>query len=387
LVSAFLVWILPAAPFPDFICYWTAGKLLASGASPYDPALQAQVQQEHGWDRQRDGFGEYDYLPFYYPPWFGLLFVPLVPLGFAGARTAWYFLNVEFVLLAGYYLSRALPGASPLWRRLALVVSPLFLFTVAGVLLGQTSPFVFFVLVLSWYLLSKKVPVPFFDSDVAAGATLAWLSVKPQLTALLVLALLVWLMRRRRWRAVGAFFLTCAVLAGGSALIVPTWPLQMWHAIRDTPSPTEFFPWIGNAWLLVLRSLGLRGPLLVAAYLVLALPFLAAVARSAWRLDSRLEDLVSLATLAAFFVAPYARHYDFPVLLIPLFVAAPRLPRPAALALVAVLVCAPYVQHFLLVRYHEQHPSSVKFLVEYTYFWVPVLLATVWAWTARRQQS
>jgi len=57
-------------------------------------------------------------------------------------------------------------------------------------MLGQTAMFVFFVLALSWRLLQRH-------SDVAAGVALAWLSVKPQLTAILVLALLVWLVRRR----------------------------------------------------------------------------------------------------------------------------------------------------------------------------------------------
>src|SRR5262249_42285096 len=83
------------AMFPDFICYWTAGKLLASGQSPYDADLQTRTQREYGWDKETTGRGTYDFLPFYYPPWFGLLWVPAVPLGFQAAKVAWFFLNVE----------------------------------------------------------------------------------------------------------------------------------------------------------------------------------------------------------------------------------------------------------------------------------------------------
>jgi hypothetical protein len=381
LLAAILVGVSPAVMdwgrmFPDFICYWAAGKILAAGGSPYDPALQARVQGEYGWDRQRDGLGLYDYLPFYYPPWFGLLFVPLLPLGFAGARTAWYFLNLEGALLGGYLLS-GVPGVP---RRLPLWLAPLFLFTLASVLLGQTAIFVFFVLALSWRLLEE-------GRDRAAGAALAWLTVKPQLTAVLLLGLLLWLARRGRWRAVGTFLLTAVLLAGGSALVLPDWPFQMFNAIRQTPSPTEYYPWIGNAWLLVLRSLGLGGPLLWTAYLALAVPFLVAVARAALSPAGRLEDVLALGALAAFFVAPYARHYDFPVLLVPLLVAVGRLPRVAGWALVALLTVVPYVQLFLLAHYKAQQPEPGKFLVESTFFWVPLLLAAVWVFAARGKPS
>jgi hypothetical protein len=385
LLAAFLVCVSPAVMdwdrmFPDFICFWTAGELMAAGANPYDPGLQARVHAEHGWDRQRDGFGKFDFLPFYYPPWLGLLCIPLVPLGFTRARIAWFFLNLEFALFAGYLLRWASVGRvwnpaantavpqPPLWP---LLLAPLFIFTLTAVLLGQSSTFVFFMLTLSWRLLEER-------RDRTAGVALAWLSVKPQLTAILLVGLLIWLLRRRRWQVIGSFVLTAAILAAASAVVVPDWPLQMLNLFRQTPLPTEFIPWMGNTWLLVLKSLGLSGPLLWLAYLLLAVPFLVAVARSAFSPLSRLEDLLSLGILAAFFVAPYARHYDFPVLLIPLVVATARLPRPAGFALVALLAFAPYVQLFVLLHYKEQHQPSVNPLVECTYFWVPLVLAAGW---------
>src|SRR5262249_39648264 len=66
LLAAGCVWALRAvAPWekitPDYICYWAAGKLVASGQSPYDEALQTRLQQERGWDRAADGLGKYDF--------------------------------------------------------------------------------------------------------------------------------------------------------------------------------------------------------------------------------------------------------------------------------------------------------------------------------------
>jgi hypothetical protein len=382
LIAAFLVGVSPLVmnwekTFPDFICYWAAGKLLAEGQSPYDAALETEVQRVNGWDRERDGFGIYDFLPFYYPPWFGLLFVPLLPLGFTAAKVAWYYFNLSGAFLTGYFLTGVVPNGP---RRLPVLMTPLFLFTVASVLLGQTAIFIFFLLVLAWLLLDR-------GRDWAAGACLAWLSVKPQLAAVLLLGVLVWLARRRRWQALGAFFITGAVLVLGSALVLPDWPLRMLNAIRQVPSPTEYYPWIGNAWLLVLRALGLTGPLLWMGYLALALPFLAVTLGIAWNRDGRLEDVLSAGALAAFFVAPYARHYDFPVLLVPLVVVLTRLRNRTGILLAILFIVLPYVQMVLLNRYRQQHDPSGKFLIEATFFWVPLLLAAVWAGTVARRQA
>src|SRR5258708_35649817 len=94
----------------------------------------------------------------------------------------------------------------------------------------------------------------------------------------------------------------------------------MLSATRRTPPPTDYFPWIGPTWLLVLRSFGLGSWGVGVLYLAVALPVLGVVLRAALDPDRPLRDVASLGLLAAFFVAPYGRHYDFPILLIPLFV-------------------------------------------------------------------
>src|SRR5205823_1117697 len=111
---------------------------------------------------------------------------------------------------------------------------------------------------------------------------------------------------------------------------------------------TEHYPWIGNTWLLLLKTLGLRGWALWALYLAGALPFLAAVLRTALGRGAALSGLLGWGILAAFFVAPYARHYDFPVLLVPALLLGNRLPQLASAGLLMALVVLPYVQFSLL---------------------------------------
>jgi Glycosyltransferase family 87 len=358
------------AMLPDFISHWTAGKILASGQSPYDVELQTRVQREYGWDKETTGRGTYDFLPFYYPPWFGLAWVLLVPLGFQAAKVAWFFINIELTLVAGYLLHRSVPGVPP---RLPMVLAPVFAFSVACVLLGQTAIVVFFLTTLAWRLLQQ-------GRDRSAGVVLAWLTIKPQLTAVLLLGVLLWLARQRRWGAVCAFAVTLAVLCLASTLVVPSWPVQMWEAPRQTPIPTEHYPWIGNAWFLVLRAVGLNGWLLLVLCLAVALPFTAAVLWTAIDRATALSSLLGWGVLAAFFVAPYARHYDFPVLLIPaVLLLDNRLPRLAGTALVAAMAVLPYIQIFLLAKYQPLYDPSRRFLLEATFFWVPLLLAALWA--------
>src|SRR5262249_19705563 len=156
-----------------------------TGGDPYDVGLQTQIQQRLGWKRATDGLGRYDFLPYYYPPWFAMAFALLVPLGFDKARVVSYFLNVELLLLSGYLLSLLVRVP----RTIPLVVVPLFALSIASVLIGQTAILMLFLTALSWQYLERR-------NDRVAGVALALLTTKPQVGALLVLLVLLWSARR-----------------------------------------------------------------------------------------------------------------------------------------------------------------------------------------------
>jgi hypothetical protein len=355
--------------FPDYITYWTAGTLIARGQSPYDVDLQVDIQRDLGWDRSINGRGVLDFLPYYYPPWFALACTVLVPLGYEGGKVAWFFLNLELLFLTGFLLRDVVPG---LPRSIPVVAVPLFLLSLLALLLGQTTIVIAFLCASVWRLLDH-------GWDRAAGALLACLTTKPQLAAVLVPALGLWAVRRRRWGVVHGFALALSLLCLASSMVLPSWPFEMLEATRRTPPPTEHFPWLGTTWFLVLKTFGLRGWALWCLYMAIALPLLGLVVKTALNARRPLQDVMALGLLAVFFVAPYARHYDFVVLLIPTFVLiGDRLSEKAGAILLMALILVPYLQFVLLARYSHLVVPYVDFFLECTYSWVPVLLATVW---------
>jgi hypothetical protein len=359
---------------PDFICFWSAATLLASGQNPYDPALEIPLQAAYGWNKATDGVGLYDCLPYFYPPWFALLIVPLLPLGYATAKIAWLVLGVELLACTGFLLRDLLGGIS---RAVPLVVVCVFALSVYSVLMGQTPPLMFFLITVAWWLLRR-------GRDFSAGCVMAWLTIKPQLTAVLLLGLFLWAIRQRRWGVLRGFAAMLGVLALGSTLVLPGWPMQMLSAVGKTPLPTDYFPWYGTTWLLVGKSAGLRGGFLWGFYLAGALPLLAWVCRIAWNERNRLPDLFALGTLAAFFVAPYGQPYDFAVLLIPFLVLLDgRLSERLGTLLLLVMMVVPYIHiHYAkAIRLWWLPPTPAH---QVTFFWLPMLLAGLWLATLSR---
>jgi hypothetical protein len=363
---------------PDFICFWSAGKLLAAKQNPYDPAAQTEMQRAYGWNKATDGIGLYDCLPYFYPPWFLLLVTPLLRLDYATAKIAWLVVSVELLALSGLLLRDLLSGVA---RAVPLVVVCMFALSVFSVLMGQTPPLIFFLITAAWWLLDR-------ERDFSAGCLLVWLAIKPQLSAVLLLGVFLWAIRQRRFGVFYGFVGMLSVLALWSTMVLPGWPLKMLQATGKTPLPTDYFPWYGTTWLLVGKTLGLRGAPLWAFYLGVALPILAWVCRTAWSRESRLADVFALTTLAAFFVAPYGQPYDFAILLIPFLVLLNgRLAeRPGTLLLLVMLV-VPYIHiHYAkAIRLWWVPPQPGRPIThQITFFWVPLLLAAFWLFTQRR---
>jgi hypothetical protein len=298
-----------------------------------------------------------------------MLCAAFIPLGFATAKMTWLVVNADLILLTAFLLRDVVPGVP---RAVPLAVVPLFIFTVAAVIVGQTSPLVFFLIVLAWRFVES-------GRDFAAGAVFAWVTMKPQLTGVLLLAVLIWALRRGRWRIVQGFAAMLAVLCLASFALLPSWPQEMLDATRRTPPPTVHFPWIGATWYLLLKGAGLKSWALNVAYVAVAAAFLGVLLRVAADRSAPFRDMLSLGLLAAYIVAPYGRHYDFPVLLIVFLVlVGTRLSERWATALLVTLLLVPYLHFLVLDRMRVWLGLTGRLNPEFTFVWVPLLLTLAW---------
>ncbi len=353
---------------PDFIQFWTAATLLVHREDPYDPGRQAAVQRSLGWKKAEEGLGLYDFMPYYYPPWLGLAFIALLPLGYPLAKMTWIVL-AEGALIAGALLLK--DTIRGLTAAVALAVVVLFGFSIKSVAMGQIAPLVVFLAALAWWLLERR-------RDAAAGAVLALLTIKPQLTLLALAALLVWSMRQRRWLVVAMFAATLGALGAVSAVAFPGWLPSMLSATSATPMPTKYFPGIGTTWYSVLDAVGVHGMTLVIVSAVTGAVLIVALMEAALRRDTALEHVFGLGLIAPFFVVPYARAYDFPVLLIPaLALIGSKMTAMSRGLMIASLTVLTGLHIAAVTTNWEPAIVGVR-RPEFTYFWISLLIALTW---------
>jgi len=107
------------------------------------------------------------------------------------------------------------------------------------------------------------------NQDIAAGALLVVSTIKPPLVFLVIPLLMIWAVVRRRWRFLGSFAGTLAVLIMISLIILPTWISEWLHRIQAYTGYT-----VGQSpiWLLThetVPALGTTGETIFAFCLLL----------------------------------------------------------------------------------------------------------------------
>jgi hypothetical protein len=362
-----VTWIVPAAllavlslrhdPGHDYLPMHAAAALLRAGENPYHlDALRRAEAPLRAADPALYEPGEF--IAYYYPPWLALVCVPLTALSYPAAKGVWVFLAYQSLVLAGQNL-RALPGRlSPLVIVLGLLAVPACL----AAHMGQTSAQVLLLLALAWRWIDR-------GWDTRAGVALAWLTFKPQMTVVVIPAVLIWSARHGRWNVTRGFAAMLGVLCLGCALLVPSWPWDLIQAPRLSPLPSATDPSDGVTWLAVLQTLGLKRWPLVLAYAA-ALPMTALALRVAGDRTRPCAEVFALGVVAAFFVSPHSLGYDFVVLLFPLLVFLTGLPERRTIELL-LSVTIGFNMHFNLIQ------GGTTRLALVSLFWLPAGLA-IW---------
>ncbi len=187
LVFVALVLLAPVVGEQDFLIYWSAARLLASGDNPYDfdslRTLQYSTVPERAYT-----------LASWNPPWLLVILLPFGLLPFDLAVRAWLVCNIGLILAAAAATWRLLTGALEGRAIVAVSAASLwFLPSLSTINLGQISSLVLVGLVFgSWWLRARR--------DALAGAAFFVATVKPHVTYFVLFLLVLWVIRKRRWR-------------------------------------------------------------------------------------------------------------------------------------------------------------------------------------------
>lgn len=279
----------------DFLCYWTASILALRGeaAAAYDlPSLHAL---------QHARFPGVGALPFFYPPTYLLVCLPLALAPYLTALTAWLVATGAAYWAAVRRLLGDLPG-----RSVAVLAFPAVLVNAGH---GQNG-FLTTALFAGGVVWLKARPV-------LAGAMLGALIVKPHLGLLIPLVLAA----GGRWRAFAAAGTTAAGLIGVSWAVFGT---EAWVAYlgsigqaRQVVESGALDPAKLQSAFAALRIWAVPLPLAYAVQAAVTASAAGAVAWFAWRRrgSEALGPALAAATLLA---SPYLLDYDLLLLAVPL---------------------------------------------------------------------
>ena len=197
-------------PVPkDFAQYYVAGMVLARGEpdalyfTDLYRGLTTKRFPESRFAQIAAEAGIVDTSYYIYPPWVGLLYLPLTVLSPYRALVIVYLLNWVLVLLSCFLIARSLPGWGAMAAAAAFTALAVSFPFSHGMRAGQASIAVLFLVTLFGRALWRK-------RETEAGIWLAVLTGIKIFPVLFVLYLAV----LRRWRALAAFAAAGVVLLG-----------------------------------------------------------------------------------------------------------------------------------------------------------------------------
>jgi hypothetical protein len=287
----------------DFFTFWLAGHMVTQGGDPYS-SMQ--------WVAGHHAYGV-TWIPnqaYVYPLPLSLLFAPLGLLSLYQAYIVWVALSILMIVAALGLLLKAKAG-------LGYILFPLitgiifFRPTILTLFNGQIS---------SWLLLLLAVSVYFWEKGNWnwGSLVLAFLILKPNLGAPLLLLLGLWLLFQKRYKSILVMLLMGMILLAIGFLQNPHWVSAYW-SIGNTKLSETFggSPTVWGLGALISHNNSIFTLLIGGlASLFILLGFFRAVLRS--RVPLGPLAVVALTVTVTLLITPYTWTYDQLLLLIPI---------------------------------------------------------------------
>ena len=250
----------------DFYVYWqNAQTLFIEGDSPY--TVEAALKTQQGL-YGRPAQGVEDRKGFVYPLFSLYVLLPTLVMTYSQAIAFWTALNLILLLLTIRFAFPALP----LW---VMATAP-FIYPIArGFLMGQFTVIILTGFIVVYGLLNQDRPRRISQSAFI-GFLLAALTIKPQLTWLLIVFILLVGLKRRDWGLEVGFVGGLLILGLSSWVLVPGWPVQLVNYIAYgadelqawNPLPQIYARWLTPAYAAPIGMIGVGAALLATLFVL-----------------------------------------------------------------------------------------------------------------------
>jgi hypothetical protein len=196
---------------------WLGGHLITEGHTPYDPIA---------WQEAKDAyFPRPDIFPAYiYPIWVAIIVSPLGYLHPLHALAFWTTLNLFLVYACLRIVYRLIN--KPLLKTEIVILMTLSLFSIPTIdllLSGQYNVLLLFIFLSSMIRIQSR-------PDWISGMLLSLTLCKPQSSGLLLIAIFLWLIRRKRWQEIAGFVIGSSLLWVLPIIFYPNW-WNDWYTI------------------------------------------------------------------------------------------------------------------------------------------------------------
>lgn len=303
----------------DFYPRWRGAQLFyLEGVDPYSEVATLEIQRGI---RGRPSRPDEDQLAFAYPFYTSLLLLPLLWLSYDWVEAIWLVV-VQFSLIAGVivYLQALRWRPPPVTLTVTILWAVIVYHGARTILLGQFAGLIFFWTAALLWALSRQ-------RDVMAGVLLALITIKPQMSVLLIPALAWWAIGRQRWRFLASAAGTMAGLLAISFWLLPGWLGRFVDQVLHYPSYTAYGNPISVMTQQYLPRLG-AGPMaggilevglsaLLLAYLLWRWRGLPEAATS----QAKFHYLIGLTLIVTNLIVPRTATTNYVVLYLPLFFA------------------------------------------------------------------
>jgi hypothetical protein len=294
-------------PVDDYFHLWAAGNLNLHSKNPFDAQMVEQLRILEGGNPSNAKISV-----MLNPPWFVALMMPFGLLKYSTSRLIWLVLSIVILLFAAIILCK-IYSKNQMPRWIAILAIFIFAPTISMLEKGQVAFLV--ILGITGFLYFSD----YHRNDWLAGISLSIATIKPQIIILLWIALLLWILNKKRWVILLSFgssllALTLIGIIFNHNLIIEYLGMLTTYKMSEWATPTigsylRFF-WLGvdTFWIQYLPAL-LGGSWMVYYWIK---------HRAAWNW----ADDLPLILLVSLLVSPYSWTYDLVVIIPAIILAA-----------------------------------------------------------------